>query len=198
MILHEYLDLPDFDQDLIPTTSVITDMKLFNRSIRKLELTDKNNNIMPPANYIRTRADDKYYDYMINLIPELDGHIKEIGIQTMDNNSNSPNGAQLIPHTDLKRGDFCIQWLFKTGGANSQWWHETNCDIIRLPWTNKLNYDNLNLIDEINWEPNKWGIFRTDVIHSVNNIMTTRQAFAIGIEDHNDLYNRIISKYKRK
>ena len=200
MILHEYLNLPNFDQDLMTDDAeTITDMKLFNRSVRNLELTDKDNNIMPPAKYLRVRADDNYYEYMINLIPEIKDHIKEIGIQTISNNSNHINGAQLVPHTDLKRGDFCIQYLINNGGDNvkTQWWHETNHNITRPPWTSKLNYNNLNLIDEINWEPNKWGIFRTDVIHSVINVMTTRIAFAVGIEDHDDLYDQIINKYKK-
>lgn len=202
--LYKYLNLPNFEpitEAKVPD-EVITDMKLFNRSVRKMSIVDKEGNEMPPADYVRARADDKYNDYILNLIPELEGHIREIGFQSIRNGANHPNGSQLIPHTDMKRGDFCIQWLITTGGDNvkTRWWKEKDKDLIRPPWTPKLDYNDLDLVDEINWVPNHWGIFRTDVIHSVNGVMNERKAFAIGMasvfENNTDiLFNKIIEKY---
>ena len=120
LTLHKYLNLPKFEPiaDAKTPDEVITDMKLFNRTVRKMNLKDDNGRDMPPADYTRNRADDRYYDYILKLIPELEGHIKEIGFQTIWNSSNHPNGCQLVPHTDLKRGDFCIQWLMTAGGES--------------------------------------------------------------------------------
>lgn len=205
MPIYSYLNLPNFESNLEfdGHHDVITDMKLFNRTVRKLDIKDYNNNSMPPAEYVRKRADEKYHDYIIRLIPELQGQVKEVGFQKMTNATNHPNGSQLIPHTDMKRGDFCIHWIFSTGGdqVKTCWWQEKGHDLIRPPWTNKIDYSNLDLVDEMVWKPERWCIFRTDIIHSVTNIQTERTAFAVGVSgiidvDGNDsLYMKIIEKY---
>ena len=154
--------------------------------------------------YQRNRATPQYYDFVLELIPELKKvESKDIGFQKIINHEGHPNGVTLLPHTDGTRGTHCIHWNLDLGGPRVKtiWWKEPFQDLIRPPftfpnnkWLDGNDISHFEKIDEVIWSSNRWGIFRTDILHSVYPVLTCREAFTVSFSDQN-LYLEIIEKY---
>ena len=197
MLIHSYLDLPAFRHlEGTENHNLITqENSQINASLPK-RLPTQHGIEMGIISYVRTIADPKYTDYVLSLIPELKDSIAEIGFQIGANYTKHPDGSQFLPHTDGKRGKFCIHWNFSTGGddTTTYWWQEDNQPLIREPWTKRINYHQFTEVDKIVWQAERWGIFRTDILHGINPIRTERGAFNIGFNNE-DLFHYIVEKY---
>lgn len=154
--------------------------------------------------YQRKKATSQYYDFAYELIPELKKvELEDVGFQKIINYEEHPNGVIFLPHTDGKRGTHCIHWNLDVGGprAKTIWWKEPLQDLVRPPFTHPNNkwldgndISHFEKLDEVIWSPKRWGIFRTDILHSVQPVLTCREAFTIGFSNQ-DLYLEIIEKY---
>ena len=185
--LYSYLNLPKFEQRFDLNTSNI----IFDLASDQVKTTRLHN-----ARYSRFNVDPGYRDYIEQLIPELTGHIRDIGYQhiTNDNGSNGP--AQLFPHTDGdRRGKHCIQYLLDTGGDNvkTTWYQEPGQPLFRE--TKKQFADvELTKVSQAVFPVHQWTIFTTGIIHNVEPILTSRRAFSVGFTN-DELFSYIIEKY---
>jgi hypothetical protein len=96
------------------------------------------------------------------------------------------NNGIMLPHTDYKR-KFAINYFIDTGGENviTSWYRETNKPIYNRehyhvgPKQSNGNeivkYEDLELLDSVKCQKNKWYIIRTDVIHGVANLNGIRK-----------------------
>jgi hypothetical protein len=198
MKIYSYLNLPDFKE--IPNTESFKIVSYDNT--QELKARNVPNSILNPFNvemgvcgYIRTTADTAYNEYVFSLIPELRDNITEIGFQKIMNQTKHPNGSQVVPHTDGKRGKFCVHWTLTTGGENvtTYWWQEKNQPVVREPWVLRW-YPHLVEIDKFVWKQDRWGAFRADIIHNVIPVFSDRIAFTIGFNSE-ELFYHIIEKY---
>ena len=197
MLIHTYLNLPDFQplhgiENFANVSWTNDEIKARIPKVIKNQLGIE----MGAVRYARMLAHQDYTAYCVSLIPELENNIAEIGFQFQTNDTNHLNGSQLFPHTDGPRGKFCIHWNFTTGSdsdVTTYWWQEKNYPLIRDPFTTRF-YTDLTEVDRVVWQNNKWGLFRTDILHGVSPIKTSREAFTIGFNDE-DLFHHIVEKY---
>lgn len=197
MIIHYPLNLPDF-QPLVEhrnTHGIAYDNLPLNKNM-PATLNSKEGIERGFAHYIRDLADPVYTDYVKSLIPEIKDNIMEIGFPFISNATNHPAGSILAPHVDKIRGEFCVIWVIEPGGENVEtiWWQQEGFPVVREGGLKTINYPALNPINRVAWKKNSWGVFRTNILHSVEPITTTRIGFTIGF-DGEDNFNRIIEKY---
>lgn len=220
MKLYSYLNLPDFkplenernsdlpskygafgrgginDSEGLLTDSSPSTVRIFSKEYNHIH-------------YYNTPADKKYIKYMINLIPEIKNHIVDIRFQEIILKDNHPNGGIMLPHTDSVR-KFVLAWNFTTGGSKvtTYFYQEEGQplarDNIQLigrtgQWRRKTyrrNFGNdLHEVDRVIWLPNTWCIFRSDVLHAIFPVFTSRKAFCVGLEGSENLFYEIMEKY---
>lgn len=207
-IIYSYLNLPDFEILFGTKTSFVN-----------YDAKNVYENLVPFKNfkdpdtgkelglvwYSRYRAPTQYYNYILNIIPELKyAKITDLSFQEAVNEENHPNGCMFLPHTDGKRGKFCIHWNYHIGGSDkikTIWWHESGYPLYREPfshpnekWSKGNDISHMSRVAEVIWKENTWGIFRTDILHGVHSIITSRDAFTIGFNEENVFFD-IIDKY---
>jgi hypothetical protein len=185
--LYSYLNLPKFKPKFELDTSAIT----FDLSSDQIKTTGLHN-----ARYSRFKVNDQYQDYMVQLIPELSGHIRDIGYQRITNDDSLYGAAQLFPHTDGdRRGRHCIQYLLDTGGDNvrTTWYQESGQPLFRETKKQFANAE-LTKVSEAVFPLHHWVIFSTSIIHNVEPITTSRQAFTVGFTN-DKLFELIVEKY---
>ena len=152
------------------------------------------------ARYARYAVDLRYHAYVETLVPELTGVIRDIGLQHIFNEIKWPQGTLMQPHTDgMARGRHCLQFLIETGGENvtTAWWQEKNFPLVRTPRNlsdRVISKDDLTKVTEVTLAKNAWTIFRTDIIHDVKIIQTSRIAFTVGFSD-DAIFETIVNKY---
>lgn len=208
-IIHCYLDLPPLELNWPKTTNqTLFDAKnLYDDKVPFTSFLDPDTQEeIGLCWYTRAKASYEYYELAYKLIPELmKVELEDVGFQKVINYKNHPKGVILLPHTDGKRGTHCIHWTIDPGGpeAKTIWWQEPNQSLTRPSFTHPNNYwadgsdiSNFTRLDEIVWEKDQWGIFRTDILHSVHPVIGSREAFCIGFSSQN-LYLEIIEKYGR-
>ena len=144
--------------------------------------------------------DLRYHAYVETLVPELTGAIRDIGLQHIFNEIKWAQGTLMQPHTDgVDRGRHCLQFLMETGGENvtTAWWQEKNFPLVRAPRNlsdRVISKDDLTKVTEVILTKNTWTIFRTDIIHDVKIIQTSRIAFTVGFSD-DAIFETIVNKY---
>jgi hypothetical protein len=201
--IYQRLDLPDFSPVFgleNPTSTVLSwpipGTPSFTANVPELH----NGKYLCYARYNRHVLDSRYYAYVENLIPELAGHIVSIGLQTIFNAIGCADGVRMLPHTDgAARGRHCLHFIIEPGGENvtTTWYQEKNFPLVRQPRvpTDKLvTMHNLDKITDVTFIKNTWGIFRTDIIHDVKIIQTSRIAFTVGFSD-DAIFETIVNKY---
>ena len=152
------------------------------------------------ARYARYAIDLRYHAYVETLVPELTGAIRDIGLQHIFNEIKWAQGTLMQPHTDgVDRGRHCLQFLMETGGENvtTAWWQEKNFPLVRTPRNlsdRVISKDDLTKVTEVIFTKNTWTIFRTDIIHDVKIIQTSRIAFTVGFSD-DAIFETIVNKY---
>jgi hypothetical protein len=87
----------------------------------------------------------------------------------------------------------------ETGGENvtTAWWQEKNFPLVRTPRNlsdRVISKDDLTKVTEVILTKNTWTIFRTDIIHDVKIIQTSRIAFTVGFSD-DAIFETIVNKY---
>jgi hypothetical protein len=145
-------------------------------------------------------SSDALDQYISNNIPELAPHIVKTEYQEISNHDNYPAGAKLNEHSDGSNRRFVIQYNIDTGGpVYTRWWQEMGYPLYRnfgntpnsVIW---YNGKQLETVAEYMQPAATWTMFRTDVIHSVENIMSLRKSI-IATFDNEDLFQLIIEKY---
>lgn len=214
---YHYLNLPapPFTPD-----EVITDAVLFGKKIPenvKLTIPQLDGSYQNVTIYNRIQVREFAANWILETVPELQGHAQDIGIQT-HRNSNKTNGllAQFPIHTDGKRrGRYVLCYLYDLGGPGPEtvWWHEKGCPIIRelgiynetngaprdklleSPETYyKLNNQYLKELERTTFKQGAWNLLRADVLHSVHGVEHTRVGFAIGFSNE-EVYDKLVDKY---
>jgi len=212
---YHYLDLPKppFQPDQVATEDL-----LFRRiadPAHKIRLLQTDGSYQNLASYTRLKPIQSVTDWILDLIPELDGHIKEVGIQ-LHKNSNNGNGqsAELPVHTDGKRGRHILCYFYNTGGSKPEtvWWQEQGQPLYRDAAVHNINEPNvpdgvlgirpqrkidqasLTELQRASFEPHRWAIFRSDVLHSLHGVETERVALTVGFSS-DEIFNMLVDKY---
>lgn len=197
--IYKYLNLPNFTPVFDLSLGEVRYDNIVHIDAIPNEL-QPNGEYLCPTRYIRYGVDDRYNEYVVELVPELNGQIKDIGYQKVFNEKNWPSGAKLFQHTDgIGRGKYCLHYILDTGGDEvaTTWYQEQNNPLIRLPRkaTDKLiSMDRLTKIEEVIFSKGRWALFKTNILHSVQVIKTSRISFTIGF--NNDLlFHTLVNKY---
>jgi hypothetical protein len=184
-------------------------------------ITQLDGTVQNVGSYSRYEVKTPVQDWVFDTFPELKGHSREIGL-TMQMNSNLSNGrtCQLPAHTDGRRGQQVLQYMFETGGADvrTAWWQEDGHTIYRevAVFNNpqgskeiddianekhiaihKMDLAGLTLLDSAVLEKGHWYMLETNVIHSVHNVRNKRLALTVGFSNR-ELYELMAEKYKFK
>jgi hypothetical protein len=189
-----YLDLPI---SMKPKEEITTAECLFDNETY-LEIMNRNDhNGLTLCRYKRNKVNETFIDDIVLAIPELEGHIRDVGLQKIYNECSNPAGSIMQPHTDGNaRGTHCIQWLFDSGGTDvhTTWYTEGMHPTLRPPEIGYFSFANLRPIEDVIFDVNRWVIFRTDIIHSVQTIYSSREALTIGFTNDR-VFETIINKY---
>lgn len=191
--IYSYLDLPIPMKlkEEITTGNCLYDNK---ELLEKLDYNYKGSTL---CRYIRNKVDEQFINDIVLAVPELEGHIKDVGLQKTYNECLNPAGSILPPHTDgSTRGTHCIQWLFDSGGpdVHTTWYIEDMHTALRNPNIADTRSTNLHPIKDVIFDTNRWVIFRTNIIHSVQTIYSSREALTIGFTN-DQVFKKIIKKY---
>ena len=193
-VYYKYLDLPDFVPAFgLAPGELIYDNNIFPHST----WPQADGTILHSCRVTRHTVDVRYQEYVELLVPELTGQTKDIGLQKIFNEVQWSEGVQLVAHTDgRRRGRYCLQYIFETGGDTvaTTWWQEPGRPLVRPPTVPIQDRSTLIKLDEVIFDKAKWAVFRTDIIHSVQPIHTSRTAFAIGF-DSDDVFDAIVTRY---
>jgi hypothetical protein len=202
--IYKYLNLPKIDKtiDVSPGELLFTNTQFM--KMTKSKLFDPNRKYSEIALYTRHMLSVETQNKLLKILPvELQGFIRDCGLQQISNSKNSPEGTHMRPHIDGdKRGRHCLQYLLDTGGTDvtTTWYKENNYSIVRPPSATDsrditvVKLDSLTKVEEVIFDPNRWAIFRTDIIHGVEPILTNRCAITIGFTNQK-LFDTLISKY---
>lgn len=106
--------------------------------------------------------------------------------------SHHDTGGYHIVHSDILRS-YAINYMIDLGGEDvwTSWYREKGQPIKRLPKstdtqsdTGYIDYANLELLDSVKFEKNKWYVIATDVLHDVGKIIGTRRSITISVPLH--------------
>ena len=188
-----YLDLPF---PMISKEEIITADCVFDNA-PFIDTANHNHNGLTLCRYKRNKINEKFIDDIVLAVPELEGHIRDVGLQKIYNECLNPAGSIMQPHTDGNaRGTHCIQWLFDSGGTDvrTTWYTEELHSTLRSPEIGYVSFANLHPIEDVIFDTGRWVIFRTDIVHSVQTIYSSREALTIGFTN-DQVFETIINKY---
>jgi hypothetical protein len=97
------------------------------------------------------------------------------------------NISSQLPHVDFSRR-YTLNYILDTGGDNvlTNFYCEDGFNLLRTDIPDRsYQYKNLNLIDSVQFEPNRWHILNTKIIHGVTNIISPRISVQIGLGQTN-------------
>jgi hypothetical protein len=205
--IYKYLNLPKIDDTFDLSSGKLLFINTMFMGLMKSNIFDKNINYNEIALYTRHTLSEETQNKLSKILPvELQGFIRDVGLQQISNSKNSPEGTYMRPHIDgNKRGKHCLQYLLDAGGTDvtTTWYKENNYSIVRPLSTSVFTevrditiakLDSLTKVEEVIFDPNRWAIFRTDIIHGVEPILTNRCAITIGFTNQK-LFDTLISKY---
>ena len=106
--------------------------------------------------------------------------------QTQTSEGNMPSTH--IVHSDMGR-EFALNYMIDTGGdAITSWYQENGKQLHRTKIqrgqqsdSGFVDYNNLELLESVVLEKNKWYLISTNVLHDVDNIIGARKSISIGI-----------------
>jgi hypothetical protein len=192
-VYYKYLDLPKFD----PVYGLDPGHLSFDNNVFPTRPRPQpNGEVLYDCRYVRYTLDARYQQYIESLVPELKGHIRDIGIQRAFNETQWPAGTQLVPHTDGQdRGQHCLNYIFETGGdaVATTWWQEPNHPLVREPRIT-IKDTRLVKVTQVVFAASRWVTFRTDIIHSVQPIHNSRVALSIGFTNE-AVFDTIMKRY---
>lgn len=97
-----------------------------------------------------------------------------------------------IVHSDIRRV-LALNYILDTGGPDvvTSWYQERNMPLRRSKstgWkqadTGKIEYSNLEVLESVKLEKNKWYLIATDILHDVDNITRDRSSITISFDNH--------------
>jgi hypothetical protein len=95
-------------------------------------------------------------------------------------------------HTDITR-DYTLIYLIQTGGdaPPTVFWQEDGQELIRPPKTQGTDLNKLKFVDSVTIPLNTWCIIDSRILHSVENLTSTRVAIQVGfLKNHyRDVWN---------
>jgi hypothetical protein len=109
----------------------------------------------------------------------------------------------VAPHVDANR-NFSIHYLLEAGGtdADTVWWQEKNKPLERLELKNNFNltdaitdYSTLQEVARVRVPEHRWICLNTNILHSVENIISPRISIQISRNTFPDHINVLESKY---
>ena len=88
------------------------------------------------------------------------------------------------PHADKTR-NYTLLYVLKAGGDNVEtvFWKEDDEDKIRDRGTGPLDYNKLTRLDSLVIPENHWILIHSQVVHSVENLMSQRIAFQASFDE---------------
>jgi hypothetical protein len=188
MMLYKELDLP-------PLPTELKDFDYFNFPILK-DVKDlgyggnfvKDGKILSSCSYITANAQHELLtSWFAENLPEFADLKRIYQIQT----SCSPTGGTHIVHSDWGR-IFGLNYIVDPGGDNvlTSWYKEKNKPLRRLKLSGNrqtdsgaVDYNNLELLESVNFEKHKWYLLATDILHDVDNITGSRRSLSIAFND---------------
>ena len=193
-LLHKLPKLPDdITKNILDSISLgLQTTHVVDKKIAKID-----GNALSDAEYYRWNTLPELTEWIYDVIPELKDTKTVIGYQLIKKPSNVDK-CELHPHTDGEgRGLFCLQYILETGGDNIEtiWWKEHKDSMMRGFWKHCWDDSKLEKLMSVQYAPHTWAIMRTDILHSVEYITSSRIAFTIGMYD-NDYYTKLIDTYK--
>jgi hypothetical protein len=182
------LDLPVIPEELLPRNFNLT--PIFRDRVLDYGADHHLNNVFvkPPLYSIYSYHNTVALNFIENVIEFPYSRHRVIYITT-----ENYNNGKMLPHTDSDR-KFAINYFIETGGENviTSWYKEKSKPIYdrhSVDGHNKqvnigtiLKYEDLELLDSVKCQKNKWYIIRTDVIHDVVNLNGIRTMISIGLQ----------------
>lgn len=184
----------------------VPDNLLTEQSITDIQLNDtgygydhfKNGEKINPCSYwFSSIKNRELISWMWNNIP-VTKNLSKFSYQQ----SYHETGGYHIVHSDILRS-YAINYMIDLGGNDvwTSWYREKDQPIKRLPKsiekqsdTGYINYSNLELLDSVKFEKNKWYIIATDILHDVGKISGLRNSISISVPLH--LEKRILEILK--
>jgi hypothetical protein len=148
----------------------------------------KNGKIVLPCNYWFKRVSDPA---LTNWITQTVKGTRKFDI-CMQMTQHDTGGAHIV-HSDIYR-KFALNYIVDTGGDNAwtSWYQEHGKPLIRSKTvpnrqtdTGQVDYENLNMLETVKFEKEKWYLIATDILHDVNEIVGTRTSISINVFTHN-------------
>jgi hypothetical protein len=103
-----------------------------------------------------------------------------------------PQQGHLGPHTDRAR-NFVLIYVLVPGGSNvlTTFWQEQNQLKLRPRATLVDDYDRLIMLDQVDYGIHRWVIMDGRVLHSVQNLESSRINIQIAFDNLDDLQKRV-------
>ena len=147
----------------------------------------KNNKILTACEYIHGHLSYRpLIDWLLKNVPGINQDQIKGQIQS--------SGTHIV-HSDIRRFA-ALNYIVDTGGENviTSWYQEKNKPLKRNKTISKqqsdegfVDYNNLEILDSVKFEKNKWYLIDVSVLHDVDNIETFRKSITISIRKKDDL-----------
>jgi hypothetical protein len=205
--------------------NIVTDRVFFKRIIPNnappIGIKQPDGTVQNVGSYSRCEVIKPVQEWVFGVFPELQEHSREIGLMQLSGNLANGRPCQLVAHTDGRRGQHVLQYMFETGGPDvtTNWWQEDGHAVYRESAVfnhgadnhdgrdglaeekhiavHKMDLNGLTLLDSVVLEKGHWYLLETNVIHSVHNVRTKRLALTVGFSNR-ELYESMAEKYKFK
>jgi hypothetical protein len=103
-----------------------------------------------------------------------------------------PQQGHTGPHTDRAR-NFALLYVLTSGGTNvlTTFWQEKNFPLIRPKGTLINEYNRLTMMDQVNYGQHRWVIMDSRILHSVQNLESSRFSIQIAFDDLDEIEKRV-------
>jgi hypothetical protein len=198
MIFSQLSLLPDLPDYLVGSiTSSISNGRL-DVPKKAPAIIQRDGLIIENAIYSRWALAKEYHIWMFENIPELyKAANPSLGFQSIVPPREGITSL-VHPHTDaLSKGTFSIMYLISPGGDNVEtvFWKENGKELKRDPWSHCWDMNKLTEAGKAVFKKGTWNIFRTDILHSVQNVTSSRIALTVAFTEE-ELFFKIMEKYK--
>jgi hypothetical protein len=151
------------------------------------------------AYFTKIEASEQLKDWIVDLIPGVSKDM--IYLQSLTN-----GGDTLLIHSDILR-TFALNYIVDTGGdqVTTSWYQEKGHPLSRYKDpalhglgqsdTKIVHYADCEVLEQVCFKKNQWTLIRTDVLHDVDHMTSTRSAVSIGIlPQHQHIVEQLIGK----
>lgn len=181
-MFYKILDLPKIPTHLLELPSP--------QRIRSVDMTHgrtyiKNGRPIKSVYFTKDQAPDQLKDWVVENVPGITPDM--IFLQSF-----LGGGTTQLIHSDILR-TFALNYIIDTGGDNviTTWFQERGKPLSRYkdPAIHGLgqaddkivNYDDCDVLEQVQFKPHQWTLIRTDVLHDLDNLSGVRSAVSIAI-----------------